>query len=165
MPLENPEVSSPTETVVPIGRPLSKLALLSSKGRTAAPAPPSPKSSAPSGGLSKLAQKVQASRLAAAAQYPPESPQLVDAPPSWDISTPESRKPLKAPRPSPFAAILLNSHGSIVARMRQDNHTSNRATALPLLDSIFKFDTPSPDEVVLQARRGTNLASRSPPFK
>jgi len=162
-PLDNSTVSGSTEVAATTGRPLSKLALLSSKGRAAAA--PSPLKPNPSpGGLSKLAQKVQASRLAST-QPAPDSLQVVDAPPSWNISTPESRETLKATRPSPFAAILLNSNGTNVTRMSQGDHPSNRAMALPLFNSAFKFDTLSPDELVLQARRGTSLAPHSPPSK
>jgi hypothetical protein len=162
LPVDSPAVSDPTEAATPAGRPLSKLALLSSKGRAAAAAPSTLKPKPSPGSLSKLAQKVQASRLAST-QPALGSLQAVDAPPSWNISTPESRETLKATRPSHFAAVLLNANGS--TRMNQGDHPSKRATALPLFTSAFKFDTLSPDELILQARRGTSLAPHSPPSK
>jgi len=152
--------SNHTEAAEPAAKPLSKLALLSSKGRTTSATQSAAKPSHSPTGLSKLARKAQASR-ATSLQPKPDSPKAVDAPPSWDIATQQSKKTLKATKPSHFASVLLDSNGTNAIGMHRTGSTNSKVT--PLFGSAFKFDTPSPDEVIMQARKGTSLAPRSPP--
>lgn len=65
---------------------------------------------------------------------------------------------LKAKNPSAFGAMLaLPSHL---------NHTHNHKKVAEIVvmkapgGGTFTFNTPSPDDIVLNARRGTSLASR-----
>lgn len=159
-PLGTPESPKQPEPTVPTGRAPSKLALLASKGKAASTTTPKPASSTT--GLSKIAQKVQASRMASL-NPEPRSSQVSDVLPSWVIDGKERGDALKAVKPSHFASILTSSNGGNVVSMRQGGGANKKDVSIPVFNSAFKFDTPSPDELVLQARRGTSLAQRSLP--
>lgn len=136
----------------------SKLASLAASRKAAATAS-SPVSSPSSPGLSKLAQRINANRQAASppATFPPptEATLIIDP-----LFLPQLKgvETLKAKNPSAFGAVLaLPSHLS---------HTQDHKKVTEIIvkkvpgGDTFRFNTPSPDDVILNARRGTSLASR-----
>jgi len=135
----------------------SKLASLAASRKAEAIAS-SPVSS-PSPGLSKLAQRINTNRQVAsppaASPSPAETTIVLDP-----LFLPSSREVemLKAKNPSAFGAMLaLPTHLS---------HTQNHKKVVDIAvkkapgGNTFTFNTPSPDDIVLNARRGTSLASR-----
>ena len=136
----------------------SKLASLAASKKAAVTAS-SPVSSPSSPGPSKLAQRINANRQAAS---PP-----VTVPPSTETTLvidplflPQLKgvETLKAKNPSAFGAVLvLPSHLSHTQNCKKV--TEIAVQKVPGSDT-FRFNTPSPDDVILNARRGTSLASR-----
>ncbi|KZW04187.1 hypothetical protein EXIGLDRAFT_18683 [Exidia glandulosa HHB12029] len=129
----------------------------------------------PSPGLSKLA-----ARAAASSARPASSPSLsklaakaqsLRSPPPPPEPEPEPQPVLDSP-----AALLFNStntwslakpsaFGTLLAsqnRMHEPAHISGVTPTLPALSAPFAFNVPSPDDVVMEARRGTSLATHAP---
>ena len=136
----------------------SKLASLAAS-RKAAATPSSPVASPPSPSLSKLAQRINANRQVASPPATlPSSTETTFAIDPLFLPSPKEVEMLKAKNPSAFGAMLaLPSHLS---------HTQShkKVTEIVVMKApgggTFTFNTPSPDDIVLNARRGTSLASR-----
>lgn len=144
-----PSPSLPSTTT-----PLSKLAMKAAAA-TANKSAPSQPAKTPSTGLSKLQMRAQGLRPAVA------STQAVEPiPPPPEPITPSSsffpspKSPSVAANPSPFASVLglmggKNGAADVELGLRGEETT------------IEAFSTPSPDDVVLNARKGTSLGQRT----
>jgi len=135
----------------------SKLASLAASRKAAATAS-SPVGSPTSPGLSKLAQRINANRQAASptATSPSSTETTVVIDPLFLPSSKEVET-LKARNPSAFGAVLASPPPSYP-------HNYNKLAEIAVKKApgsdTFTFNTPSPDDIVLNARRGTSLASR-----
>jgi hypothetical protein len=127
--------------------------------RKAATTASSPVSSPTSPSLSKLAQRINANRQATS---PP-----VASPSSTEITVvidplflPSSKEVemLKAKTPSAFGAVLASPPH--LSHTQNHKKVTEIAVKKALGSDTFTFNTPSPDDIVLNARRGTSLASR-----
>lgn len=136
----------------------SKLASLAAS-RKAATTASSPVSSPVSPSLSKLSQRINANRQAASP--PAASPSSAETTVTIDpLFLPPSKEVemLKAKTPSAFGAVLASP--SHLSRTQGHKNVTDIAVKKALGSNTFTFNTPSPDDIVLGARRGTSLASR-----
>lgn len=151
--------ASPTRStqITPPKAP-SKLASLAASGKAAATA--SPLASSPtSPSLSKLAQRINASRQAES--QPATSPSSAEITMVIDpLFLPLSKdvEPLKAKKPSAFGAVLALP--TYLSHTQNNKKVAEIAVKKAAMSDTFTFNTPSPDDIVLNARRGTSLASR-----
>jgi len=135
----------------------SKLASLAASRKAATTTSP-PVSSPTSPGLSKLAQRINVNRQAASPPATsPSSPEMtVVIDPLFLLSSSEM---LKAKKPSAFGAVLASP--SHLSHTQNHKQVTEIAVKKALESDTFTFNTPSPDDIVLNARRGTSLASRA----
>ncbi|KAG8834576.1 Hsp70 suppressor, GTPase facilitates ribosomal subunit dissociation [Serendipita sp. 399] len=129
-------------------RPLSKLAQLSAKTKLAA-APTSnakvPPVSPP--GISKLAQKINASKALSNVKTGPSPSQTL---PAWEIREISLPTAAKAPAASAFGSVLAVGIKPI---NRSLTSREGKISDPPLFaETAFKFDCPSPDDIVIHAR-------------
>ncbi|KAG8805201.1 Hsp70 suppressor, GTPase facilitates ribosomal subunit dissociation [Serendipita sp. 400] len=134
-------------------RPLSKLAQLSARSKATPPPSPGTKITVTSPtGLSKLAQKINASKSVSNTKVEPPADQTL---PVWEIRPVALPAGIRAHRSSDFGSIL-----AIGVTSRGSKTLKKNDIPIPSLmgGSAFQFDSPSPDDLVIHARRGTTLA-------
>jgi hypothetical protein len=138
-------------------RPLSKLALLAAQNKSSPPKLTGANS--PSSGLSKLAQKINTSR-AATKQTANElaTPVQENTLPQWELY--QRAGAVKLSQPSIFGKILTNISSVPAKPVLNDRSPKihqylNEAFADN--STPFAFNSPSPDDIVMHARRGTTL--------
>lgn len=140
-------------------RPQSKLALLAAQNKVSALKQSG--TSAPSAGLSKLAQKINSSRtVAKQGTVSVSAPAKGSTLPQWELYHQQTGI-FKPPQPSTFGKIITN-----VSDTTSKPVPVERSSAIQQIIGKFTtdtnttstFDSPSPDDVVLYARRGTTLA-------
>lgn len=158
----SPKASSPEPPKKDGQRPLSKLALLAAQNKSSPPK--SAEASPQSSGLSKLAQKINSNRAAIKQTTTEQADERTL--PQWEFC--QRADAVKLPRPSIFGKILTNAPDlpekpELIERSPKIHQLLKGVTAYN--STPFAFDSPSPDDIVMHARRGTTLGHSINPNK
>jgi hypothetical protein len=118
-----------------------------------------PVSSIATPGPSKLAQRINANRQATSPPIapPPSTETTIITDPLFVPSSKEAET-LKAKTASAFGAMLASP--SHLGNPKNHKKVMEISIRKALGGDTFMFNTPNPDDIVLNARRGTSLASR-----